>query len=568
MTAAQIGVGIALFSSCIAHGQEDRREGSRVGERFNLLDRNNDGALTAEEARGLPQFKEIDADNDGKVTPDEVRTWRRTQREGAQQPDAMDGELPEDAATAKSIFRLAYIHKGSLAQASALLDVFGNGHPDILIACKRRVYLVKNNGKSSFAHAQTYDVDNANGWGAHDFNADGCLDAFVAQQQREQDDCWINNGDGTFTRRDLGNETVGNTRSVLFADFDGDGHVDSYHSVSAFGTNHAGCELHPGKADNTFGPDIIRQVLEPGETGFWYATATHPERGNEEWANKMFKGAVVRDFDGDGKPDIITAAYADLGFQEGGPGGIGQRWVEQQDRGLFVLHNRSEPGCIRFTEVARQAIGEYAYGNTTKHWNCYSVVPLDYDRDGDSDLFVGAVTRRHGRRPEDTRCVALYENISQPGQIRFIDRTQASGFGRFNEMTAEQRWQINFASGAAMDYDNDGWVDLCLINRRDMDRTRWPYPHLFRNTGKGTFVEVPASEHGIGGGAGGRDLNYADLDGDGRLDVNIHDGTVGGYDGQDNTRIYMNHSANENRWVGLNVVRGDKSTPAIGVRVV
>ena len=26
--------------------------------------------------------------------------------------------------------------------------------------------------------------------------------------------------------------------------------------------------------------------------------------------------------------------------QGGGRGGIGQRWVEQQDRGVFVLHNR------------------------------------------------------------------------------------------------------------------------------------------------------------------------------------------------------------------------------------
>jgi len=118
-----------------------------------------------------------------------------------------------------------------------------------------------------------------------------------------------------------------------------------------------------------------------------------------------------------------------------------------------------------------------------------------------------------------------------------------------------------------MDYDNDSWVDLCLINRRDMDKTRWPYPHLFRNTGKGTFVEVPAAEHGLGGGSGGRDLNYGDLDGDGLLDVIIHDGTVGGYDGQDNSRVYMNHSTNENQWVGVNVVRGPHATSAIGVRV-
>lgn len=571
MQTTRFAYAILIIAACSVQAQQAqqaRRAESGVSERFRQLDRDGDGVLTAQEARGLPEFKEIDADHDGRVTLDEVHAWYRQRRQATRQPGAMDGELPKDAANARSVFQLAYIHDGSLAQASALLDVFDNGHPDILIACKRQVHVVRNHGDGTFAHAETYFVDNANGWGAHDFNADGRLDAFVAQPQRQQDDSWINNGDGTFTRRDLGNETVGNTRNVLFADFDGDGYIDSYHSVSAFGTNHSGCELHAGKAGGNFGPDIIREVLDPDVPDFWYATATHPDRGQEEWANKMFKGAVVRDFDGDGKPDIVTAAYADLGYQEGDRGGIGQRWVEQQDRGLFMLHNCSAPGRIRFTEVARKALGKWAYGNTRKDWNCYAVVPLDFDRDGDPDLFVGAVTRRAGRgRFEDTRSVALLENVSRPGEIRFVDRTRESGLARYNEMLPAQRWQISFAAGAALDYDNDGWVDLCLVNRRDMDKTRWPHPHLFRNTGHGTLVEVPPAEHGIGGGAGGRDLNVGDLDGDGRVDVIIHDGTVGGYDGADNTRIYMNRVANENRWIRLNVVRGPKGTPATNARV-
>lgn len=562
--------GLALMAICAAAAwaQKPPQRRTSIAERFKQLDRDGDGVLTAQETRGLPQFKEIDANRDGKVTLSEVRAWYRQRRQVRRQPGAMDGELPKGAANADSLFRLAYIHNGSLAQASTLLDVFGNGHPDILIACKRQVHLVRNGGDGTFAHAETYFVDNSNGWGAHDFNADGRLDAFVAQPQRRQHDSWINNGDGTFTRRDLGNESLGNARSILFADFDGDGNTDAFHSVSSFQTNHAGCQLHPGKADGTFAPDVIREVLVPDVPGFWYDSVTHPERGKEQWANKMMKGSVARDFDGDGKPDLIMAAYADRGFQEGGRGGIGQQWIDQQDRGLFVLHNRSQPGKIRFAQVAQRAVGPWAYGNTSKDWNCYSVIPLDYNRDGRLDLFVGAVTRRAGRgRFEDTRSVALLENVSKPGEIRFVDRTDESGFGRYNTMSPPKRWQISFASGAAFDYNNDGWVDLCLINRRDKDKTRWPYPHVFRNTGKGTFVQVPKQEHGIGGGAGGRDLNYGDLDLDGRVDVIIHDGTVGGYDGQNNTRVYINHTVNDHHWLQLNVIGDANGTHAAGATV-
>ncbi|AQQ09099.1 FG-GAP repeat containing protein [Sedimentisphaera cyanobacteriorum] len=480
----------------------------QLRQRLEGADTNENGRLTREEfaafvRRSYEKQQTSTFDGDGKITPDESRNRRWKQRRRIRQPATMNGALPESSANVETIFRPAYIHKGSLAQASALVDVFGNGHPDILIACKRQVHLVKNNSTGSFTHAKTYVVDNANGWGLHDFNLDGQLDAFVAQQQREQDDAWINNSEGTFQRRDLGNESLGNARSILFADFDGDGSTDAFHSVSSFQTNHAGCQLHPGKTDGTFAPDIIRQVLAPDVPGFWYDSVTHTERGKEQWGNKMIKGSIVRDFDGDDKPDLIMAAYADRGFQEGGRGGIGQQWIDQQERGLFVLHNRSQPGKIRFAEVAKKAVGSWAYGNTNKDWNCYSVIPLDYNRDGRLDLFVGAVTRRAGLgRFEDTRSVALLENVSKPGEIRFIDRTEDSGFGHYNEMYPAERWQISFASGAAFDYDNDGWVDMCLVNRRDKDKTRWPYPHLFQNRGKGTFVSVPPHEHGIGGGAG------------------------------------------------------------------
>ena len=149
---------------------------------------------------------------------------------------------------------------------------------------------------------------------------------------------------------------------------------------------------------------------------------------------------------------------------------------------------------ILIKEVAKTAVGDWAYGNTRSYWNVYAVVPIDYD--------------------------------------------------------------------------NDSWVDLCLVNRRDNYKTPWPWPHLFRNTGKATFVEVDHKPHGIGGGGGGRDLNYADLDADGRIDVVIHDGTGGGYDGADNSRVYANRIDNGNHWMRLHVVAGEPARTSVVARVM
>ena len=354
-----------LISGLVALSLAHAQQGSRPGPIFQRLDKNRDGVITRDEAPGDTAFNRADANGDGRVTRGEFAS-RSSRSSETRQIGSLDGPIPEDAAQANAEFQLVYVHNGRIAQASVILDAFEPGTSDLVIASKSRVHLVRNRD-GQFTHAATFRADNANGWGLHDLDGDGRLDAFVAQQEKVGPDVWLNDGRGGFTPTDLGNEARGNTRNVLFADFDGDGHTDSYHSVSSFGTNHAGCELHPGVAGRRFGPDIIREVLDPPVDRFWYAMAQHPERGEEEWSNKMFKGAVVRDFDNDGKPDLVTGAYADLGFQEGDRGGVGQQWVEQQNRGLFILHNRSAPGRIRFAEVAKEAAGEWAYGTTKSH---------------------------------------------------------------------------------------------------------------------------------------------------------------------------------------------------------
>jgi arylformamidase len=467
-----------------------------------------------------------------------------------------------------TLFSLAYQHDRPLSQATALVDAFGEGSQDLAIAAKRQAYLVQNKGNMQFSEYSALRTDNSNGWGSHDFNSDGLMDLFVAQAERGSKDVLLNQGNGSFIARDLGNETMGNARSVIFADFDGDGYTDSFSSVSSFQTNHAGASMHAGQADGTFGPDIIEDILAPDLSNFWYATANPPSRGQERWSNKQMKGTVTRDFDGDGRPDIVFGAYADRGYQEGGRGNYAWRWVDQQERGLFFLHNLSTPNNFRFQEISKSAFGPDAYGNTQNDWNVYSVIPIDYDLDGDQDLFVGATLRPQGNRQyEDTTAVRFYENQSEPGEIKFVDRTVETGFSTLNQLPPDQRGQRNFAAGQAIDYDNDQWLDLFLVNRTNPNRTNFPFVHVYRNLGNGKFQEVDYQQHGIGNGSGGRDLVGNDLNNDGLVDIVVNDGTVGGYEGADQTRIYQNMASGAGNWIKLNLVKGTNGTPSIGTKV-
>jgi hypothetical protein len=126
---------------------------------------------------------------------------------------------------------------------------------------------------------------------------------------------------------------------------------------------------------------------------------------------------------------------------------------------------------------------------------------VDYDNDGDQDLFV----TNYGTN-------RLYQN---DGGGLFTDVTEAAGVGGVTGPNESASWG---------DYDSDGFVDLYISRHVSCSSERSsaiPHPDsLFHSNGDGTFTEVTDLLHREGStmGAGFQAL-WFDYDRDGDLDI-------------------------------------------------
>ncbi|MFN0124107.1 MAG: CRTAC1 family protein [Blastocatellia bacterium] len=124
------------------------------------------------------------------------------------------------------------------------------------------------------------------------------------------------------------------------------------------------------------------------------------------------------------------------------------------------------------------------------------------------------------RKPAPPRATAT------PAPIRFTHVTQAAGIGFVNASAPDKRYIVESMSGgvAMFDYDNDGWLDIYLLNSFSVAGARGggPRPHaaLYRNLGNGRFADVTAKS-GLGDPGWTMGLAIADYDNDGWDDVYV-----------------------------------------------
>lgn len=219
-------------------------------------------------------------------------------------------------------------------------------------------------------------------------------------------------------------------------------------------------------------------------------------------------GCAVADYDNDGHEDVFITNY--------GP----HRLLRNNGDGTFT--DMTAPAGLSGASFGPECVGA-------------GCAFLDYDRDGNVDLFVGnylkfdvATAQPCPRlnvpaycRPRSYPAVAsrLFRNL---GDGTFRDVSDAAGIGRFK----------GYAMGlVCSDFDGDGWPDIYVGNDEMQN-------FLFRNRHDGTFEEIGTlagvAYDQYGDPQGTMGANAGDYDGDGRPDLIVTD-----YQNQVNT-LYRN----------------------------
>jgi hypothetical protein len=119
-------------------------------------------------------------------------------------------------------------------------------------------------------------------------------------------------------------------------------------------------------------------------------------------------------------------------------------------------------------------------------------------------------------------------SVEEPQNVTFQDVASKAGIQPLIISGGKKKnyvLEVNGSGACWFDYNNDGYVDLYLVNGSTLEqlqhKSRGPggeHNHLYRNNGNGTFTDVTESAHADGNGWG-FGCAAADYDNDGKTDL-------------------------------------------------
>jgi hypothetical protein len=405
-----------------------------------------------------------------------------------------------------------------------------------------RAALFRNNHDGTFADVtEKAGVANER-WGygcaVGDYDNDGWPDLYVTNNGKSR--LYHNNHDGTFTDvAEKAGVTVGTwSTGATFGDYDGDGRLDlftdGYAKINladppisgAKSVGYAACLYRgvqvmcgprglPGEHDHLFHNN--------GDGTF---TDVSKKLGVDDPDGFYGLGVLFADVNNDGKPDLLVANDTSPNYLY-----INKGDGTFEEQGYLSGYALNKDG----REIANMGIAAGDYENNGH----LSIVNTDFTDDNN----------------------VLFQN---DGSGNFTDVAWISGIAQPSVPF------VSFADGF-LDYDNDGWKDLLIVNGHVYPQVdqhpEWGQSYaqrmlLHHNLHNGKFELVPAVEGtGLAVVAVGRGAAFGDIFNDGKISVVLNN--------MDGIPVLLrNVNADHHHWVELKLIGGAKSPrDAVGATV-
>jgi enediyne biosynthesis protein E4 len=358
-----------------------------------------------------------------------------------------------------------------------------------------------------------------------DYDNDGFDDLFVSGYGHST--LYHNNGDGTFTdvTASAGVAGSGWATSAAWVDYDNDGRLDL---VVARYMEWDFDDIYCGHREEGFRSYCHPDLFKPASVLLYHndGNGKFTEVASKAGMGKPGKGLglAIADYDHDGWMDILLA---------------------NDSIPEFLFHNK---GNGTFEEVGLASGAGLDGGGAS--FAGMGVDFADYNNDGWPDIIISDLANQK---------YALYRNA---GDGTFDYSTLTTGLGAISLL--HSGWGVRF-----MDYANEGWKDIFLVQSHVMDTIQTNEPHLryresplllWNDKGK-RFVDVSAESGKVFQQKwAARGMAIGDIDNDGKIDVVVTENDGPAW-------ILRNETPTHNHWITLKLVGVTSNKDGIGAQI-
>jgi hypothetical protein len=404
--------------------------------------------------------------------------------------------------------------------------------------------LFHNNHDGTFTNVATFAGITNDRWGfgcaVGDYNNDGWPDIYMTNYGKNR--LYRNNHDGTFTDvAEQAGVALGPwtwSAGATFGDYDGDGNldlfVDGYIHIDLKNPPLSGSKAVDYRLCEYRGVQVLCGPRGlPGEhdhlfhnNGNGTFTDVSKKLGVDDLNGYYGLGALFADVNNDGKPDLLVANDSTPNY-------------------LYI-----NKGNGTFEDDSD--LSGYALNESGREVSNMGIAAGDYLNNGHLDIVNTDFADDYN---------ILFQN---DGHGDFTDVSYQAG------IAVSSIPFVSFGDGF-LDYDNDGWKDLLIVNGHvypmvdqhpDWGTSYAERPLLYHNLKNGKFALVPAVEGtGLAAVSVGRGAAFGDLFNNGKIDVVINN--------MDGVPVLLrNVNPDHHHWVEMRLIGGPKSPrDAVGATV-